>query len=65
MTSAEKVAAMRARRAAAGLLQVSIFLPKGIVAKIDKVAKRSGVSRSEAASLLLTDALRAAKKDKG
>ena len=61
-TSAERVAAMRARRAAVGIIEINVSLPQNLVAKVDGAARRAGVSRSRAAALLLALGIAAAKE---
>lgn len=57
---------MRARRAAAGIIEINISIPAKLVKGIDRWAKKTGVSRSPAAAELITLGIKAAKmKGKG
>ena len=53
MTDAERMAAMRARNAEAGKAQVTVTLSVKTINKLDRLAKRDDVTRSELVSRLI------------
>jgi hypothetical protein len=52
----ERVQASRERRAAAGS-RLDVFLPRGTRARLEKFAKREGMSASEAVQIIISQCL--------